>query len=89
MNKVMKTVIVLVVILALVLCLCACGNYNLCFNYQYTNAYVRIGDEWVDLEIKSWTSTNTQYIQITLLDDTVMLLSCINCILYNGELPEV
>lgn len=89
MKKAIKIAIILAVILALVLCLCAC-NYNMFdVNYHFTNAYVKINDVWVDVEIKNWTDYEGEQIQITLLDGTVMLVSSINCVLYNGELPKV
>lgn len=57
-------------------------------NYGYTNAYVKIGDEWKDLEIKSWYDYEGEQLQITLKDGTVMLVSSYYCILYKGTSPE-
>ena len=64
-------------------------NYQLFdTNYTFTNAYVKIGEEWIDVEIKSWTDYEGEQIQITLLDGTVMVVNSNNCIPYSGELPK-
>ena len=63
-------------------------NYQLIdMNYKYTHAYIKIGEEWKDLEIKSWHDYDGEQLQITLKDGTVMLVSSYYCILYNGTLP--
>ena len=69
---------------------CSCDNNYDFFDthYTFTKAYVKIGEEWMDLEIKSWTDYEGEQIQLTLHDDTVMLVSSVNCILYEGELPK-
>ena len=78
----------LVVVFSAVSCSCD-NNYDFFdTNYTFTHAYVKIGEEWVDLEIKTWTDYEGEQIQLTLPDDTVMLVSSINCILYEGELPK-
>ena len=64
-----------------------CNYQMIDLNYQYTHAYVKIGEEWKDLEIKSWHDYDGEQLQITLKDGTVMLVSSYYCILYNGTLP--
>ena len=88
MKKTIKIAVIIAVILALVLCLCACNYQVGDLNYHYTNAYVKIGETWVDFEIKKWKDYDGEQLQITLKDGTVMLVSSINCVLYNGELPK-
>ena len=58
------------------------------FNQKFTNAYVNIGGVWTDLKIKSWNDYDGEQIQIILEDGTVMLVNSVNCILYNGNLPN-
>ena len=71
-------------------CLAGCNKQIIDLNYKFTNAYVKIGDEWVDLELNSWTDyEDGEQIQLTLKDGTVMIVHSANCILYKGELPEV
>lgn len=88
MKKTIKIAIILAVILALVLCLVGCNKQIVDLNYKFTNAYVKIGDVWVDFEIKKWADYEGEQLQITLLDGTVMLVSSVNCVLYKGELPK-
>ena len=58
------------------------------FNYKYTNAYIKIGDEWKDVKIKAWTDyEDGDQLQLVLEDDTVLLVHSMNCILYIGTLP--
>lgn len=89
----MKRVIVVGIICLLVMIislslLIGCGNKDW-FDVQYTfnKAYVKIGENWKDLEISAWTDYEGEQIQLKLPDGTVMIISSINCILYNGELP--
>ena len=65
-----------------------CNKQLIDLNYNYSNAYVKIGDEWMDLKIRSWTDYDGEQLQITLTDGTVMLVSSYYCILYNGTLPK-
>ena len=82
MKKITNIVVVIAVILALVLCLSAC------FIGDFTNAYVKIGEEWVDLEIAMYQHYSDGVVRIELLDGTQMEISTKNCILYNGKLPK-
>ena len=82
MKKAIKIVIILTIILALILCLVGCSAT------AYTNAYVKIGESWVDLEITRFTHYSNGVVIIELLDGTVMFVNSMNCILYKGELSK-
>lgn len=68
--------------------LTGCNQQVFDFNYTFNYAYVKIGDKWVDLEITKWCDYEGEQLQLTLKDGTVMIVSSINCILYNGRLPK-
>ncbi len=88
-KRLLSLAFLCVVLFTLLVSLVGCGNYDFIdTNYTFTKAYVKVGDEWMDLEIKSWTDYEGEQIQLTLNDDTVMLVSSVNCILYEGELPK-
>lgn len=57
-------------------------------NNRFTNAYVKIGEDWVDVEIKAWSDYNEDQKKLTLKDGTILLTHSVNCILYKGELPK-
>ena len=84
----MRKILVLLCLLACIAIFTGCNYQVFDTNYTFTNAYIKIGEEWVDLEIKSWTDYEGEQIQITLFDDTVMVVNSVNCILYSGELPK-
>lgn len=85
----MKRFLALIVTCVLfMMCFTGCGNYEeFDFTYTFTKAYVKIGEEWKDIEVKSWTDYEGEQLQLRLHDGTVMLVSSINCILYEGTLP--
>lgn len=88
-RKHLVTITVLIALLVLtVMVLTACNKQVLDFNLKFDRAYVKIGDEWKDVAIKSWNDYDGEQIQITLQDGTVILTSSVNCILYKGELPK-
>ncbi len=88
-RKHLVTIAVLIALLVLtVMVLTACNKQILDFNLKFDRAYVKIGDEWKDVAIKSWNDYDGEQIQITLQDGTVILTSSVNCILYKGELPK-
>lgn len=66
----------------------SCNKQLIDLDLKFTKAYVKIGDEWVDLNVKTWTDyEDGEQIQLTLGDGTVMLVHSANCILYKGKLP--
>lgn len=85
----MKKFLALIVALMLsMMCLSSCGNYDeFDLEYRFTKAYVKIGDTWKDIEVKSWTDYEGEQLQLKLKDGTVMIVSSVNCILYEGTLP--
>lgn len=93
MKKTLNTKLIIIILLLTILScsiLCGCNgcNYQLIdATYRYDRAYVKIGEEWVDLEIRSWNDYDGEQLQIKLKDGSVLLVSSINCILYYGELP--
>lgn len=89
MKKKFVIALVMLFVIVLVLMLTACNKQLIDLDLKYTRAYIKIGEEWRDVEIKSWKDyDNGEQLQIKLNDDTVILTSSINCILYNGRLPK-
>ena len=96
-NKTMKKsltakLIILILLLTILSCsiLCGCNGCNyqpFDTTYKYDKAYVKIGEEWVALEIRSWTDYEGEQLQLKLKDGSILLVSSYNCILYYGELP--
>ena len=97
MNK-FRVFLIIVCVLLLIgvsaTCTACAGSNNIGYNKQlfdlnqrYTHAYLRVGDSWVDVEIKTWKDYEGEQIQIILMDDSVLLVSSVNCILYTGNLP--
>ena len=86
--KLIIIVLFTVILSCSVLCGCNGCNYQLIdTTYKYDKAYVKIGEEWVDLEIRSWTDYEGEQLQLKLKDGSTLLVSSYNCILYYGELP--
>lgn len=83
----MKKIAFILVIIAIVCMFTACNYQFFDFNYNFTHAYVKIGDVWTNVEIKTWTDYEGEQLQLTLADGTVLVVSSVNCILYEGTLP--
>lgn len=88
MKKKILTLIIICLMIFMPLVISGCNYQMLDFNYTFTKAYVKIGDEWKDLEIIRWCDYEGEQLQLTLKDGTVMVVSSINCILYSGNLPR-
>lgn len=87
--KKIKNIILLFAIVALCLFpLVSCNKQIYDFNYEYTRAYIKVGEEWIDIPISKWCDYEGEQIQITLTDGSVILTSSYNCILYKGNLPK-
>lgn len=85
MKKIFLTLVILIVLLSST----GCGNKQIFdFNYTFNKAYVKIGEEWFDLELKSWKDYDGEQLQLILKDGTVILTNSMNCIIYNGTLPS-
>lgn len=81
--------VTIVALMFSMMCLTSCGNYDeFDVEYKFTKAYVKIGEEWQDIEVKSWTDYEGEQLQLKLKDGTVMVVSSVNCILYEGTLPK-
>ena len=70
-------------------CLTGCNKQVVDWNYKFDKARVKLGEEWVDLKIKTWADfEDGDQLQLTLTNGTVMLVHSNNCVLYKGTLPE-
>lgn len=94
MRKSLITKLIIIFLLLIVICcsvvLCGCNGCNRQMfdtTYNYNKAYVKIGEEWIDLEIRSWRDYDGEQLQLKLSDGSILLVSSFNCILYYGELP--
>lgn len=84
-----KKFICLLVSMLCVFAMVGCNKQMIDLNLSFDRAYVKIGDEWQDVEIKTWTDyEDGEQIQIKLKDGTVMIVHSANCILYKGNLPK-
>ena len=87
--KIILAIIGICIIIALTAtCLSSCNKQLVDTNYTYTNAYIKVGEEWTDVEIKQWKDYNGEQLQLTLKDGSSLLVSSVNCILYKGSLPK-
>lgn len=81
--------IAIIILIIISICMFTACNYQLVdLNYKYTNALIKIGEKWMDVEIKAWRDYDGEQIQLTLEDETILLVCSVNCILYNGKLPK-
>lgn len=83
----MKKFILMLVIVAIAVMFTACNKEVFDVQYKFTNAYVKVGEDWIDVEVKKWTDYEGEQIQLTLKDGTVLVVNSMNLILYNGTLP--
>ena len=88
MKRKILAIVTALLIVTLLLTLCACNYHVLDFEYTFKNAYVKINDTWVDLEVVKWCDYDGEQLQLTLTDGTVVVVHSLNCILYNGTLPQ-
>ena len=86
----MKKLVAIISMLVLMLCFTGCGNQQVFdTNYTFEKAYVKVGEEWRDIQIKTWTDySDGEQLQLTLHDGTVLVVHSANCILYHGTLPR-
>lgn len=54
---------------------------------QYEHAYVLVGEDWQNFELKDWTNQSRTHYKLYIKDGTVLVVLKANTILYNGELP--
>lgn len=87
-KKILAITILAILVLTLILTM-GCNRQIIDLKLKFTNAYVKVGEEWIDVEISKWTDyEDGDQLQIVLKDGTVMLVHSNNCILYNGTLPK-
>lgn len=85
----MKRFLAIVTTLILsMMCLTGCNQQLFDTNYEFRKAYVKIGDEWKDVSVKTWGDYEGEQLQLILQDGTVLVVHSANCILYNGTLPR-
>lgn len=82
----MKKIILILLLIVSVIGTSGCGNYEI-FDTTYTFEYVHLHKTNECLKIKAWTDYEGEQIQVTLEDDTVLLVSNINADLIKGNCP--
>ena len=82
----MKKIILILLLIVSVIGTSSCGNYEI-FDTTYTFEYVHLHKTNECLKIKAWTDYEGEQIQVTLEDDTVLLVSNINADLIKGNCP--
>lgn len=83
----MKKLTLIILIVAIAVMFTACNKEVFDVKFKFTNAYVKVGEDWIDVEVKTWTDFEGEQIQLTLKDGTVLVVNSMNLILYNGTLP--
>ena len=53
-NKILIVMILIILVLTLVVMM-GCNKQIVDLKLKFTNAYVKVGEEWIDIEIKKWT----------------------------------
>lgn len=83
-----RIIVLLVLIIAMATLFMTTSCQGSC-NKEYTEyrAYIKVGEEWIDIPIKKSTHYSGALFKITLQDGSTIYVSSINCILYYGELP--
>lgn len=75
-----RFLVTIVTLMIFALFLTGCGA-------QPTQAYVKIGNEWKNVSVKSWCEGHSDVLHLTLQDGTELFIHASNCILYDGTLP--
>lgn len=81
-----KLVLIILIVAIIAVMFTACNRNIFDVKFNYPNAYVKVGEDWIDVDVKTWREFNGG-IQLTLKDGTVLMVDSINLILYNGTLP--
>lgn len=79
----MKKILAMMMLVMIVLVVTGC-EYNrqiFDFNYKFDKAICNIGGEYKTIEIQKWNDYDGEQLQIIAKDDTVYLVSSINCTL--------
>ena len=84
-----KILVVIAMIAVCTACLTGCNKQVVDFNLEFDSAYVKIGENWRIVKLKSWTDfEDGGQLQLILTDGTIMVVHSNNCILYKGNLPR-
>lgn len=87
----MKKIAFILIIVAIMCMLTACGNFQYYDGdyYKVSYALVNIKGEWIEVEVKSWSRTDSNgMVGIVLNDGTVLMTGAENVVIYEGELPQ-
>ena len=82
-----KLILIILIVAIIAVIFTACNKEVFDVKFKFTNAYVKVGEDWIDVEVKTWTDFEGEQIQLTLKDGTVLVVNSMNLILYNGTLP--
>lgn len=82
-----KLVLIILIVAIIAVMFTACNKEVFDVKFKFSNAYVKVGEDWIDVEVKTWTDFEGEQIQLTLKDGTVLVVNSMNLILYNGTLP--
>lgn len=82
-----KLILIILIVAIIAVIFTACNKEVFDVKFKFTNAYVKVGEDWIDVEVKTWTDYEGEQIQLTLKDGTVLVVNSMNLILYNGTLP--
>jgi len=81
----MKKAMLLVAMIVASFSLTACNYQMVDLQYKYNKVHI---NNTGCFEIKSWRDYDgSEQIQVTLKDDSVMLISSLNCVLIKGKCP--
>ena len=81
----MKKIIALLLLFVTLVCISGC-NYQM-FDTHYSYKYVHVYSEDKCYEITEWTDYEGEQLQVTIIDDGVVLISSINCALIEKKCP--
>lgn len=65
--------------------LCSCNYDVLDTNHTFNKAIVNFNNQTIVLDVKQWTDYESEQLQLTLKDGSVILVSSYNTILVNGD----
>lgn len=83
-----KKLILLAMLVAAIIILSSCGNRQIGFDtaQSFNKAYVRLGNEWKEVNVKSWRDfDNGDEVQIVTEDGIIYLSHYCNMVLVSGK----
>ena len=87
-KRIFVLCLVLMLIIVIAAVLSACNKQIVDLKLKFDYAYIKVGDEWKTVEVKKWNDYEGEQLQLVLKDGTTLLVSSMNCILYQGNLPK-